>query len=186
PRRDGRAGHVLQCADGPDPHRARRPRCDAVRSRPPRFAARHRRDPLVEGRELTPNRPRSGLRRPKRRSRHPLPAPISHDGTPRVSLTGPRLCAERGRVRLASYPSGQRDLTVNQLSTTSGVRIPHSPLQKPRSAGAFVVFTVAAGDRRRADATWWGGCRGSPALTDPELVWPNPVIQNELPFEVRE
>ena len=27
----------------------------------------------------------------------------------------------------ASYPSGQRDLTVNQLALPSGVRIPHSP-----------------------------------------------------------
>ena len=33
-----------------------------------------------------------------------------------------------GRERLtASYPSGQRDLTVNQLALPTGVRIPHSP-----------------------------------------------------------
>ena len=32
-----------------------------------------------------------------------------------------------GRERMASYPSGQRDLTVNQLALPSGVRIPHSP-----------------------------------------------------------
>ena len=36
-----------------------------------------------------------------------------------------------GRVaRLASYPSGQRDLTVNQTALHSGVRIPHSPQMK--------------------------------------------------------
>ena len=32
-----------------------------------------------------------------------------------------------GRERMASYPSGQRDLTVTQLAQPSGVRIPHSP-----------------------------------------------------------
>ena len=32
-----------------------------------------------------------------------------------------------GRERMASYPSGHRDLTVNQLAQPSGVRIPHSP-----------------------------------------------------------
>ena len=32
-----------------------------------------------------------------------------------------------GRERMASYPSGQRDLTVNQPAQPSGVRIPHSP-----------------------------------------------------------
>jgi hypothetical protein len=36
-----------------------------------------------------------------------------------------------GRERMASYPSGQRDLTVNQLAQPSGVRIPHSPPHAP-------------------------------------------------------
>ena len=50
---------------------------------------------------------------------------------------------------MASYPSGQRDLTVNQLAQPSGVRIPHSPhmshtlvqvaTQLAREAGELVV-----------------------------------------------
>ena len=39
-----------------------------------------------------------------------------------------------GRERMASYPSGQRDLTVNQLALPSGVRIPHSPQKQRGSA----------------------------------------------------
>ena len=42
-----------------------------------------------------------------------------------------------GRERLsASYPSGQRDLTVNQLALPTGVRIPHSP-----PSGLFLLNT---------------------------------------------
>lgn len=36
-----------------------------------------------------------------------------------------------GRACMAGYPSGQRDLTVNQTALHSGVRIPHPPLSKP-------------------------------------------------------
>ena len=43
-----------------------------------------------------------------------------------------------GRARMAGYPSGQRDLTVNQTCNATGVRIPHPPracLSRRRSCG---------------------------------------------------
>ena len=56
---------------------------------------------------------------------------------------------------LASYPSGQRDLTVNQTALHSGVRIPHSPPlentdnKAPPTFGSEGLFRV-----------WWlfSGC----------------------------
>ena len=38
---------------------------------------------------------------------------------------------------MASYPSGQRDLTVNQTASHSGVRIPHLPPNRRRPAPSF-------------------------------------------------
>ena len=42
---------------------------------------------------------------------------------------------------LGSYQSGQMGLTVNQLSSTSGVRIPHCP-PKPCPSGAAVAHSL--------------------------------------------
>ena len=47
-------------------------------------------------------------------------------------------------MHLASYPSGQRDLTVNQPAQPSGVRIPHLP-QNPTPPGrGFLLPTIVA------------------------------------------
>src|SRR6266487_1044577 len=42
-----------------------------------------------------------------------------------------RYYIRRKLLILGSYQSGQLGLTVNQLSSTSGVRIPHCPPKKP-------------------------------------------------------
>ena len=47
-------------------------------------------------------------------------------------------CTSRAGAHLAGYPSGQRDLTVNQTALHSGVRIPHPPPREGlRDAGPF-------------------------------------------------
>ncbi|CAD5138250.1 protein of unknown function [Microbacterium sp. Nx66] len=56
-----------------------------------------------------------------------------------IVLRAPGWLFKSDGCALASYPSGQRDLTVNQPSSTSGVRIPHSPPRKPPLAGASRV-----------------------------------------------
>src|SRR5690625_4296247 len=50
-------------------------------------------------------------------------------------------------LHLAGCPSGQRELTVNQPSSTSWVRIPHPPLKTARIVKIRAVFCFAAGAR---------------------------------------
>src|SRR5688572_28180160 len=65
-------------------------------------------------------------------------------------LDGPPVVCRTWSGAMASYPSGQRDLTVNQTAQHSGVRIPHSPRMKPRFAGAFVVSGASRGPGGRS------------------------------------
>ena len=81
-------------------------------------------------------RPRTARLNGPRGPRHPRPgADFSTRHSAGILDRPPVVCRTRSGA-MASYPSGQRDLTVNQLSTTSGVRIPHSPREKaPVSRG---------------------------------------------------
>ena len=117
-----------------------------------RAAARRGRDPRHRAR-------RAGLRgaaagcadglMPPAASAHRLDFSTRH---PAGILDRPPVVCRTWSGAMASYPSGQRDLTVNQLSTTSGVRIPHSPHQKAPVTRGFRRSRASSPTRRRGRA----------------------------------
>ena len=81
---------------------------------------------------------------------------------------------------MASYPSGQRELTVNQPFSTSGVRIPHLPpnVNDPAEAGSFTfnamsVIRTPAGSRIPNKAEPLSG--GVPSPRDAALAASGPL-----------